>query len=177
MKDFILTALCFTTCFGKKNKVNIDKRYIRFEKYLKNDKINVRSIPKFIPEITQGVCVKVYDGDTITIAAFLPYKESKMYKFSVRLNGIDTPEIKGKCESENYMALQTRDIVKEKILNKIVTLENVKLEKYGRLLADVYIDNIHLNNWLVHNRYAVKYDGGTKQSPANWEHYYSTGKI
>ena len=53
----------------------------------------------------------------------------------------------------------------EKILNKHVTLKNVATEKYGRVLADVYLDDLHLNQWLLDERYAVKYDGGTKISP------------
>lgn len=50
----------------------------------------------FVHPVNSGICIKVYDGDTITIAAKLPYKGSPIYRFSVRLNGIDTPEIKGK---------------------------------------------------------------------------------
>ena len=41
-----------------------------------------------------GRVIKVYDDDTITIASKLPYEQSPMYRLSVRLNGIDTPEIK-----------------------------------------------------------------------------------
>ena len=48
--------------------------------------------------IQGGRVIKVYDGDTITIAARLPYDDSQLYRFSVRLNGIDAPEIKGKSE-------------------------------------------------------------------------------
>ena len=68
---------------------------------------------------------RVYDGDTITIAAKLPYKHSPIYRFSVRLNGIDTPEIKGKNEDEKKCAKMARDALKETILNKTVHLENV----------------------------------------------------
>ena len=49
----------------------------------------------FIPPISGGVVIKVYDGDTITIASKLPYKKSPLYRFSVRMNGIDAPELKG----------------------------------------------------------------------------------
>ena len=63
------------------------------------------------------------------------------------------------------------------ILNKIVTLKNVQTEKYGRILADVYIDNLHLNTYLLEKRLAVAYDGGTKISPENWMHYYYTGEM
>ena len=42
------------------------------------------------------------------------------------------------------------------------------MEKYGRLLADVYLDELHLNQWLIENKYAVAYDGGTKHRPDEW---------
>ena len=35
-------------------------------------------------------------------------------KISIRVNGIDTPEIKGKCEKEKYDAQQAREMVREK---------------------------------------------------------------
>jgi hypothetical protein len=34
----------------------------------------------FVPPITGGIVIKVYDGDTITIASKLPYDESKLYR-------------------------------------------------------------------------------------------------
>ena len=47
---------------------------------------------EFTFPITEGKVIKVYDADTITIASKLPYKESPIYRLSVRLNGIDAPE-------------------------------------------------------------------------------------
>ena len=52
----------------------------------------------------------------------------------------------------------------------------VGTEKYGRLLADVYFGGRHLNAWLVEQRYALPYDGGTKQVPDSWVHYHATGE-
>ena len=131
----------------------------------------------FVAPINQGRCIKVYDGDTITIAAKLPYKKSPIYRFSVRLNGIDTPEIKGKDEDEKQCAVLARDALKETIINKTVYLENVQTEKYGRILADVVCDGININNWMVTQRFAVKYDGGTKVSPDSWMEYHTMDRI
>ena len=97
-----------------------------------------------------------------------------MYRFSVRLNGIDTPEMKGKNEEEKRIAVKARDALAEIILNKPLTLKNVTTEKYGRLLADVHHNNIHLNKWMIEQRYAVEYDGGTKKSPDNWEEFHNS---
>ena len=131
----------------------------------------------FVAPINQGRCIKVYDGDTITIAAKLPYKHSPIYRFSVRLNGIDTPEIKGKDDDEKKCAELARNALKELIIGKVIQLRNVQTEKYGRILAEVYCDNINLNDWMVRERFAVKYDGGTKVSPDSWMKYHITGEI
>ena len=129
----------------------------------------------FVVPVSGGQVIKVYDGDTITIAAKLPYAGSPLYRFSVRLNGIDTPEIKGKSEDEISVAKEARDALSALILHKNVVLKNVATEKYGRILADVYLDELHINKWLIDQRFAVKYDGGTKKSPESWAQYRLVG--
>ena len=47
----------------------------------------------FIPPITNGIVINVYDGDTITIAQKLPYDSSPMYRFFIRLKGLSTVRI------------------------------------------------------------------------------------
>jgi micrococcal nuclease len=134
---------------------------------------------EFTFPIKGGRVIKVYDADTITIAAKLPYDDSPLYRLSVRLNGIDTPEIKGKgiSEEEKEVAKNARDFVIGLVLNKYVRLENIESEKYGRILADVFVGDIHLNELLIKERYAVKYDGGTKIKPSSWINYRMTGAL
>lgn len=128
---------------------------------------------EFTFPIKGGRVIKVYDADTITIASKLPFDGSPIYRLSVRLNGIDTPEIKGKgiSDDEKEAAKNARDFVANMVLNKFVRLENIETEKYGRILADVYIGDIHLNKLLLEEKYAVKYDGGTKNKPESWLKY------
>ena len=128
----------------------------------------------FVFPITEGQVIKVYDGDTITIASKMPYPESPMYRFSVRLNGIDTPEIKGKNTDEKEIAKKARDELSTLILNKTVTLKNVQSEKYGRILAEVYLEDVCINEWMIEKKFAVKYDGGTKQIPESWKTYHES---
>ena len=122
----------------------------------------------FVPPVTYGKVIKVYDGDTITIAAKLPYPKSPVYRISVRLNGIDTPEIKGQTQKEKDLAKHIRDTLQNKLMNKIVYLKNTSSEKYGRLLADVYLDDICINTWMIEQGFAVSYSGGTKSRPDEW---------
>ena len=107
----------------------------------------------FIPEITEGAVVKVYDINAITIVSTLPIEDSKYYRFSIRLLGIDS------AKTENDAA---RDALSAKILGKTITLRNVETKKYGRLLANVYLDGECINDWMLKNGHAVPYDGGKK---------------
>ena len=131
----------------------------------------------FTMPITGGQVIKVYDGDSITIAAYLPIENSPLYRFSVRLNGIDTPEIKGKDEDEKKAAKEAREALSNLILHKNIILKNIETEKYGRILADVYLGELCINDWLIKEKYAVKYDGGTKIAPSSWLKYRATGEI
>ena len=108
-------------------------------------------------------CVDVYDGDTITVV-FKPYPNVPIYKYSIRLLGIDTPEIRTKNLDEKKKGIEVRDILREKILGKIITIKCGKFDKYGRLLANIFDEGgQHINKWLVDNKYAYEYFGGTKR--------------
>lgn len=141
--------MCKWFCFPKRKTA-----------YLKN--ITYKETQSFIPEIRYAKVIKVYDGDTITVAAKLPFSKSPIYRFSVRLRSVDSPEIKGKSKKECEMAIQARDALHKLIFGEIVELKNNSKEKYGRLLTDVYYGDIHVNQWMLDHKYAIKYDGGKK---------------
>ena len=104
----------------------------------------------------------------------MPYKESPLYKFSVRLNGIDCPEIKGESDDEKQCAQLAKKELEGLILNKQITMKNLATEKYGRILADVYLGDLHLNKHMLDKRLAVCYDGGKKNKPESWLKYHTT---
>jgi endonuclease YncB( thermonuclease family) len=133
-----------------------------------NTNITWDNTVEFIYPITSGYVIKVYDGDTITIASKMPYENSPLFRFNVRLNGIDTPEIKSNNNNEKLLAKNARDSLSQLIMYKNITLQNVKNEKYGRILADVYLDDLHINQWMIDQHFAVVYDGKTKHSPISW---------
>lgn len=110
----------------------------------------------FIPPVESGRVIKVYDGDTITIGC---YVYGKAFRFSVRLLGIDTPEMKGPHKD---MAVIARDALHDLVFHEIVHLKNVGIEKYGRLLADVYLGDLHVNAWMKEKGHALSYFGGKK---------------
>jgi micrococcal nuclease len=122
------------------------------------DQLTYKSTIPFIPPIQKGKVIKVYDGDTITIGVIL---YDIAYRFSVRLDGIDTPEIHGPSHDKAILA---RDELSNFIMNKIVRLENIGTEKYGRILADVYLGDVHVNQWMRDKGHAVEYHGGKKET-------------
>lgn len=144
---------------------------------------NWKNTLEFVPLVTEGKVIKVYDCDTITIATKFPYlttlnESNIMYRFHVRLLGIDTPEMKTKNEDEKSIAHLAQKTLSDLILNKNVSLKNTSLDKYGRILATVYMDDgIEISKWAIEKRFAVYYDGGTKQSPKSWTDYYKTGSL
>tara|TARA_B100000886_G_scaffold220664_2_gene153372 strand:- start:11403 stop:11828 length:426 start_codon:yes stop_codon:yes gene_type:complete len=139
---------------------------------MKLEEVTYKDTIVFKPQITDGKVIKVYDGDTITIATTLPYEGSPFFRFSVRLRGIDCPEIRSKNENEKKCAKMAKELLLDHIYHKIVTLENVDYDKYGRVLADVFLDGKNITHELINKRLAVSYDGGTKHSPDDWLKYY-----
>ena len=123
-------------------------------------------------EIKKGKCVNVYDGDTIKVV--FPIHD-KLYRWNCRLSGVDTPEIRTKNKEEKKMGYKVRDKLREKILNKMIYVKCGEFDKYGRLLAEIYLENEYqvggssmetntsINKWLINNKYAFKYDGGKKK--------------
>jgi len=108
--------------------------------------------------------ISVYDGDTFRAdIKGLPDIIGK--NIAIRILGIDTPEIKGKCEEEKIVAIKARDFARKALFNaEKITLKNLKRDKYFRLLADVYFDDTDLGNALLVNNLAVKYSGKKKSS-------------
>ena len=141
---------------------------------------DLKTIKPYIPQIHSGVVIKVYDGDTVTIVASLQNDSTHtLYKFSVRLNGLDCAEMRTQNPTEQSVALLAQKYVSNLILNKTIYLKNVKTEKYGRILADIYLDpeenTTSINQMLIQERLAVPYNGKTKRSPKCWMKYHTTG--
>ena len=151
----------FLSCICKKKSKPDDNSFL--------DEIGWKDTQTFTVPITSGKVIKVYDGDTITIANKLPIKDSPIYRFSVRLNGIDTPEIKSKHEAEKKLAKEAKQFLSDIILGNIIELRDVKTEKYGRILATVYYNNENMNQLMIDSKHALPYDGGTKTIPDEWK--------
>lgn len=138
--------------------------------------------------------VDVYDGDTMTLILPLPNEmdsPSRLVKYNIRLEGVDTPELRVAATKE--AALNARARVVEWITQGALQREQVRpwtraelaeclqahaylviahcgaFDKYGRLLAQLTLgdgdgDSDTLSQVLIAEHFANPYDGGTKQS-------------
>lgn len=92
--------------------------------------------PKWEPK-PKGDIVRisgVYDGNTMTSLCVL---SGEICKVSLRLRGIDCPEMRGRGPAEKEAATSVRDAVRACCLDKICTITPHGVDKYGRLIADV----------------------------------------
>jgi endonuclease YncB( thermonuclease family) len=151
---------------------------------------NYNSTPFFTLNGKKMYCrvVNVYDGDTITVVLNI---FDGFYKFSVRMNGIDTCEIKSKNEKNKELAcfarsrlislITDKDISETSLLKDRRTINNflnknvycvwiecLDFDKYGRLLANIYKnDNVltpseSFSSILLKEKLAYTYTGETK---------------
>jgi endonuclease YncB( thermonuclease family) len=131
-----------------------------------------------------GRLIDIYDGDTVKV--ILPTFDS-YYKFTIRLNGIDTCEIRSKDKILQDNAIKARNRVFELLTNNKVNTKNdiknilesevylvwvecVNKDKYGRILANIYKDNNitkSISDILLEEKLAYKYEGKTKLSEDN----------
>ena len=84
--------------------------------------------------------VEVYDGDTFKID--LPSQHPLFGDdISVRVAGIDTPELKGSSDEVKALADKAKNRTQELLSDaKTIELKNPQRDKYFRVLAEVWID-------------------------------------
>ena len=122
----------------------------------------VAAEPDYGNAVVQSV-TRVYDGDTfrVTIKGWPPIVGERM---PVRVQGVDTPEIKGQCAREKQLAQQARQFTVERLRRgQRIELRNIRRGKYFRLLAAVYIDGHSLAEALIEAKLARPYQGGARQ--------------
>ena len=97
---------------------------------------------------------KITDGDTFYVIT------SSSEKFKIRLIGIDAPETRnvGVKVRKEYFGKEAKIFVTNLLKNKKVklTFDVQKTDRYGRILAYIYLENgVFLNQYLVENGFAV----------------------
>lgn len=178
---------CLPCCWKKPQKDVTFSREMKNEALQMYSKYDVSTQP-ITMHGTQTWCrvVDVIDGDSIMV--LMPYKNKKnIYKFAIRLSGIDACEMNSKLSENRYKAVKARDRVIQ-LVTGINTLPNFKnrkevqtflnekvyvvwiecycMDKYKRVLADVYPTHTaeSISNTLVKESLAYTYHGKTKLS-------------
>jgi len=114
------------------------------------------------------IAYTVYDGDTLTQADVDVFPNMRFHG-SLRIRGIDTPEIRTRSACEKMRGYQARDALKGFLAGKSITVENAQNGKYaGRVLADVFADGESVAEWMLKHSYARAYFGGKRDR--NWCH-------
>lgn len=129
-----------------------------------------KKTPKFTLKNAFKICkiVDVYDGDTVRGV----FEHNGQYnKWTIRMYGYDSPEMRPSKKLENRdeikaKAIESRDYLRSKILNKTIYLHCLDFDKYGRVLANIYTEDlgtVSVNDHMVEMNYGYKYFGGTKK--------------
>jgi len=115
---------------------------------------------------SKAIVIKVYDGDTLTLG-FYHQSDGEPTRISCRIDGIDTPELRGSSDDEKKLALEAKEYLSDVTLGEVVTIINPGKEKYGRVLCDLSTDELpSVSYYMLENpRICKPYDGGTK---AQW---------
>jgi micrococcal nuclease len=105
----------------------------------------------------------IYDGDSFRVN-INGWPDIIGKSVPIRILGIDTPEMRGKCEAEKILARQAKQHTVALLRSgKMIELKNTQRGKYFRILANVIIDGESLADSLLKNGLARRYDGGKRR--------------
>ena len=120
------------------------------------------SSPKQYGSITISEVTSIYDGDTFTVN-IKDWPELIGKRISIRINGVDTPEMRGKCQQEKILARKAKKFTVAMLrAGRKIELRNMKRGKYFRIVADVYVDGKNLAKALIKKGLGVQYHNGAK---------------
>ena len=121
---------------------------------------------------------RVVDGDTIDVILDLGF--SILHKCRVRLYGIDTPESRTRDKDEKARGKLAAKYLGDAIHNGTEIILRSKLKdskgKYGRVLGEIIVDNININQSMIEKYLAVRYTGQSKKD-VEAEHLLNRDKL
>ena len=100
----------------------------------------VEASPKRYPDVKASRLLRVIDGDTFA-CDIDEHSAIAGKNISIRLRGINTPELRSKNEDERKSAILEKQRLSDLLKNaRTIELRNLGRDKYFRINADVYID-------------------------------------
>ena len=117
-----------------------------------------------IPGPVQAKVERVVDGDTVVVRARVWLDQEVVTH--VRLRGLDTPEMHGKCADERQMAQDAKQFLEDHIGGQTITLSDVSFDKYGgRVLANAKTeDGRVVSEWVIAEGLGRSYGGHKRGS-------------
>lgn len=110
--------------------------------------------------------IRIVDADTFIISApFIP-KPLKQ-QIPLRLAGVDTPNIKrwANCDREAKLGQEAKLYVQGLLdTSKKQEIKFLSMDKYNRILGEVYFDGKNVSEILIEKGFGRKYTGEKKQS-------------
>ena len=94
----------------------------------------------------RGIVTYVVDGDTYDILVSLGFDTYQMIRF--RLSYYNTPEVRGEEREEG---LRVKQKVVEMLEGKEVIIKSTKKGSFSRYLAELWVGDIHLGDYLYEN--------------------------
>ncbi|MBF0620955.1 MAG: thermonuclease family protein [Magnetococcales bacterium] len=115
------------------------------------------SAQKVYPDISNVTYLSNYDGDTIRFN--IPNQHPVFgQSISIRLRGIDTPELRGNTPQGREKAIKARDTVTKILQNaQTIHLTEVSPGKYFRIIARVLADGVDVGKLLLDKGLAITY--------------------
>lgn len=124
----------------------------------------------FDNELHLAKVVYCYDGDTLHC---IFKHDNKYQKFIIRMYGYDSEEIRQSKsldeesrQQAKEKAYNARDRLAELVLNKNIYIICKKMDKYGRILAEIKLnldDKKTINEIMVEEGHGYRYYGGLKK--------------
>lgn len=114
------------------------------------------------PYIYRATVTNVVDGDTFDAVVDLGFNVQTRIRF--RMLGLDTAELSSPDPGQRVLAIKARTFLTNAALNQQATIHSHKADKYGRWLAELFIDGkpLSINNQLLLEGLAKPYFGGTR---------------
>lgn len=99
---------------------------------------------KLYPDVKVSRLLRVIDGDTFA-CDIDEHSAIAGKNISIRLRGINTPELRSRNPEERKSAILEKQRLSELLNNaRVIELRNIDRDKYFRIDADVYIDGIDI---------------------------------
>jgi endonuclease YncB( thermonuclease family) len=105
--------------------------------------------------------VNIIDGDTIRVDGV-----------TIRITELDTPEtFRSRCENELILGLAAKEHLRALLDSGTVSYEATGRDRYGRMLAHVYVGEVNIGQQMIRDGVALPYQPGRDAKLARLRHW------